>query len=59
MVPRFVKIKTLAAETGLPVFTLRRLRRQKRIPFVELSPNVVLFEVDRVTEALRKLSDAA
>jgi hypothetical protein len=45
----------LKAVPGLSLRQLRRLRSERRIPFLKLGHRSFLYDTDRVLEALRKM----
>ena len=51
---RLVRIEGLSQELGPPVRLLRTLMAQRKIPYVKIGHRTVLFEVDKVREALAK-----
>ena len=54
MKSKFVSIKGLKEETGLPIRTLRGFMAARKIPYVKCGHRTVFFDADKVRAALEK-----
>jgi excisionase family DNA binding protein len=49
---KLVNIETVAAQTGIPLRTVRTLMHQRKIPFVKFGHRTVFFELAKVKAAI-------
>lgn len=54
--PKYLHYKEMSAECGLRVRTLRSLKAQRKIPFVQLGYRTVVFVAEDVNRALKKFN---
>ena len=56
---RFLGPKELAAEVGLSLATIKKLRNERKIPSIRLGYRTVVYDLDKVCEALSKFETLA